>query len=179
MLMCLCAYFYIMVSCVIFAVCSCLKDFCLCAWFSPFISVHFQLLACPIVVRFMCVLTPTLSSVLFFFFFLSGSCQTEMVISVFFYPIFLPHSIQTLWQIQSILQSHMLTSLALAKIAFLLCRSEGFCCDKSDSLTEQLSSLLTMTVIWLGDWLICGQLNGWLVFIVGDWLIHCLALLTE
>lgn len=34
------------------------------------------------------------------------------------------------------------TCLVPAKIAFLLCRSKGLCCDKSDSLIEQLSGLL-------------------------------------
>lgn len=62
------------------------------------------------------------------------------------------------------------------KIASLLCRSEGFCCDKSDRVTEQLSGLLTdyLSVMWLGDGLICGQLNDWLVFRVPDRLIDCL-----
>lgn len=62
------------------------------------------------------------------------------------------------------------------KIASLLCRSEGFCCDKSDRVTEQLSGLLTdyLSIIWLGDGLMCGQLNDWLVFTVPDRLIDCL-----
>lgn len=85
-----------------------------------------------------------------------------------YFSFFRPHSIQTRWQIQSFLQSRVLTCLVQAKIAFLFCRSEGFCCDKSDSLTEQLRGLLAICLSF--DWLTCGWLNDWLVFSHGDML---------
>ncbi len=150
---CVCVYFYITFSCValfmchVGSVCSCLKDFCLlliCACFCSFVYIHFQLV------------TPTLCPVLLC---LSHVKQRWWFVSfmwLFFYPFFRPHSIQMLWQIQSILQSCALTCLAAAKIAFLLCRSEGFCCDKSDRLTEQLSGLLTVCMSF-------DKATGWFV----------------
>lgn len=110
------------------------------------------------------------------------SCQIETVICFFHVAVssvsLLP-SIQTLWQISSTLQEQCVDVFG----AFLLCRSDGLCCDTSDSLTEQLSGLLTIclsfgwvTDLWTAEWLASLQTGwqaDWLSALLTEWLTGC------
>lgn len=153
----LCTYFYVMLACVALfmshfgSMCSCLTDFCLLLiCFCSFVYINFFLHY--LLAKFWCVLTPTLCPILFCLFHVK---QRWWFVS-FMWPLFPSSSLFPFKRIDKFnpfFKAVRLMCLVLAKFAFLLCRSEGFCCDKSDSLTEQLS------VIWLGDWLSGGQLN--------------------
>lgn len=129
-----------------------------------FACMYFQLLL-------MCsrASTPTLCPVLI----LSVSCQMEMVICVaVFFPSsalipfkhadkFNPSFRAVCWHVW-----------CGQKIAFLLCRSERFCCDKSDSLTEQLRGLLAICLsfdLWMTEWLASFQTSDMLT----RWLAGC------
>lgn len=98
----------------------------------------------------------------------------ELVICVLHVAVFFPPCLPTSFISNTLTNSihRASTCLVPAKIAFLLCRSKGLCCDKSDSLIEQLSGLLDyLSVIWLvtdlwtAEWLATFQ-SGWQT----DWL---------
>lgn len=129
-------------------------------------AVHFEM---PNSDVFMCVLAPTLCFILFYLFHAKGVGNLCPSCGCFFSPC-LPTSFISNTLTNSIHRAS--TCLVLAKIAFLLCRSKGLCCDKSDSLIEQLSGLLDyLSVIWLvtdlwtAEWLATFQ-SGWQT----DWL---------
>lgn len=107
--------------------------------FCSFVNIHFQLLACPFLMCSVrldsCVMLHPLS-VCFM--------SEEMVICILHVAVVLPHPFQTLWQ------SIVCWRVQNCFFCFLLCCSKGLCCDKSDSLIEQLSDLLDyLSVIWL------------------------------